>query len=157
MLHPEQFNRVRPQLICSARAKGSINMYKGGCLCGGIRYEITNEITNIVCCHCSECRKAQGSAFATNGVVDEKSFHIVSGQSLLTKYEPSSGYTKLFCSMCGSPIISTSTKKPGVVRVRIGTIDTDIKEKPITHIFVGSKANWEEICGTKPQFEGFPE
>lgn len=131
-------------------------MYKGGCLCGGIRFEISGEISNIVCCHCSECRKAQGSAFATNGVVNEASFHILVGENLLTSYEPTPGYEKLFCSRCGSPIISKSTKKPGVVRVRLGAIESDITERPMAHIFVGSKANWEEICGSIPQFEGFP-
>ena len=132
-------------------------MYKGGCLCGGISYEITDEITNIVCCHCSECRKAQGSAFATNGVVKEASFKIISGENLLTSYEPSPGYAKLFCSKCGSPIISKSNKNPGVVRVRIGTIESDIRERPKAHIFVGSKANWEVVCGELPQFESLPK
>ncbi|MGD8785433.1 MAG: GFA family protein [Thioalkalispiraceae bacterium] len=138
-------------------AKKDQGMYKGGCLCGGIRYEITGEITDIVYCHCSECRKAQGSAFATNGVVDTASFHILSGEDLLTSFEPSPGYAKLFCSKCGSPIISKSNKKPGVVRVRLGTIESDILERPQAHIFVVSKANWEEICGELPRFDEFPE
>lgn len=130
-------------------------MYRGACLCGEIKFEITGEITNIVCCHCSECRKAQGSAFATNGVVEAGSFRLVSGEQLLTAYEPSPGYAKLFCSRCGSPIISRDTCKPGVVRVRLGTIESDIQERPMAHIFVGSKANWEEVCGSIPQFEEF--
>jgi len=132
-------------------------MYKGGCLCGGIKYEITGKIRNIICCHCSECRKAQGSAYATNGVVSEASFNIVSGENLLSSFEPSPGYTKLFCSNCGSPIISKSTRNPGVVRVRVGTIETDIQEMPEAHIFVGSKANWDEVCGELPRFDDFPE
>jgi hypothetical protein len=131
-------------------------MYTGGCLCGGIRFEITGEISDIVCCHCSECRKAQGTAFATNGVVKEIDFKVISGANFLKAYEPSPGYAKLFCSRCGSPIISKSEKKPGVVRVRLGTIESDINERPMAHIFVGSKANWEEICGSIPQFEEFP-
>jgi len=127
-------------------------MYQGRCLCGDVRYEIRGEIKKIVCCHCSECRKAQGSAFATNGVVDEANFNFLSGEHLLTRYEPSPGYAKLFCSRCGSPMISKSEQKPGVVRVRIGTIESDITERPVAHIFVGSKANWEEIGESLPQF-----
>jgi len=42
-------------------------------------------------------------------------------------------------------------EKPGVVRVRIGTIESTIRERPVAHIFVDSKAAWEEICGTLPQ------
>ena len=129
-------------------------MYQGSCLCGEIRYKITGDIKNIVCCHCSECRKAQGSAFATNGVVAETDFKILSGEPLLTRYEPSPGYAKLFCSRCGSPIISKSEQKTGVVRVRIGTIESDIAERPMAHIFVGSKANWEETGASLPQFVG---
>jgi hypothetical protein len=41
------------------------------------------------------------------------------------------------------------------VRVRIGTIDSDIEERPQAHIFVSSKANWEEICGDLPQFDSY--
>jgi hypothetical protein len=128
-------------------------MYTGACLCGGIRYEISGAITNIVCCHCSECRKAQGSAFATNGVVAANEFTLTAGEQLLTRYEPSPGYAKYFCSLCGSPIISKSEQKPSVVRVRIGTIESDIAERPMAHIFVGSKANWEEVNDALPQFE----
>jgi len=131
-------------------------MYQGSCLCGEIRYEISGEIKAIVCCHCSECRKAQGSAFATNGVVAENDFKLLSGEHLLSRYEPSRGYAKFFCSRCGSPIISKSEQKPGVVRVRIGTIESVITERPMAHIFVGSKANWEEISDSLPQFENFP-
>jgi hypothetical protein len=127
-------------------------MYHGSCLCGGIRYEISGAIKNIICCHCTECRKAQGSAFATNGVVADADFKIIAGDELLTRYEHSPGYAKFFCGRCGSPIISKSEHKPGVVRVRIGTIEGDITERPMAHIFVGSKANWEEIGGPLPQF-----
>ena len=129
-------------------------MYTGACLCGGIRYEIRGEISKIVCCHCSECRKAQGSAFATNGVVAATEFKLVAGENLLARYEPSPGYAKFFCSHCGSPIISKNEQRPGQVRVRIGTIESEIVERPMAHIFVGSKANWEEINDALPQFEG---
>jgi hypothetical protein len=39
--------------------------------------------------------------------------------------------------------------------VRLGSIDSDIKERPEAHIFVGSRANWEEISGDLPQYEGY--
>lgn len=129
--------------------------YIGGCLCGKVRFEITGEIQDIVCCHCSQCRKAQGSAFATNGNVDSKHFRFIQGENELTGYESSPGQTKYFCRNCGSPIMSKSTSKPDKVRIRLGTIETDIVERPIGHIFVASKANWEEINGILPQYDEF--
>ena len=130
-------------------------MYKGSCLCGDVSFEITGEIKDIICCHCSKCRKAQGSAFATNGNLEEKHFKIISGKENLTKYESAKGEYKYFCKKCGSPIISKSNSKPGNVRVRLGTIETEIKERAEAHIFVSSKANWETINDNLPQYESY--
>lgn len=130
-------------------------MYKGGCLCGAVRFEIHGGISHIVCCHCSECRKAQGSAFAANGVVASDAFRIIDGEDMLTAYESTPGQFKYFCKVCGSPILSKRPAVPDHVRVRLGTIESDINERPQAHIFTSSKANWETICGDLPQYEEF--
>ena len=124
----------------------SSKVYKGSCLCGIVRFEITGDIQNIIYCHCSRCRKAQGSAFAANGNVDAENFNYISGKDELTGYESTPGQTKYFCKHCGSPIISRNESSPNIVRVRLGAIESDIIERPIAHIFVKSKANWEEIA-----------
>jgi len=120
-------------------------MYKGSCLCGKVQFEIASEIKDIVHCHCSNCRKAQGSAFATNGNVEKDGFKFVCGEDELTGYQSSSQRTKYFCKHCGSPIMSKNTLAPNIVRIRLGSLEGDIQEKPKAHIFVASKANWEEI------------
>lgn len=130
-------------------------MYSGGCLCGSVRFEIKGPIRNIVYCHCSQCRKAQGSAFATNGIVKAGDFDILTGADLLTGYESSPGQTKYFCRICGSPILSKSEARPEQVRVRLGTIDSEIVERPIAHIFSTSKAGWENLTDDLPQYEDY--
>ena len=132
-------------------------MYQGGCLCDGVRFEISDGIRDIVFCHCSQCRKVQGSAYATNGVVDRDSFTLVKGKELLTAYESSPGKVKYFCRCCGSPIYSDNAQQPDIVRIRLGSIESDIRERPMCHIFVGSKANWETITDDLPQFDTFPK
>ncbi|VAW56992.1 Gfa-like protein [hydrothermal vent metagenome] len=131
-------------------------IYTGGCLCGKIRFEISGDIQDIIYCHCSHCRKAQGSAFATNGNVDAEKFKFISGENDLTGFEVAPGQTKYFCKICGSPIMSKNNNHPDKVRVRLGIIESDIIEKPSAHIFVNSKANWETIEGNLPKFEGYP-
>ena len=126
--------------------------YQGSCLCGKVRYEITGEINNIVYCHCSRCRKAQGSAYATNGNVQTSAFHLLMGEDYLTAYEATPGHTKYFCKVCGSPIMSKSISKPDLVRIRLGTIESAISERPIAHIYATSKANWDIICDDLPQY-----
>ena len=63
--------------------------HHGSCLCGTIRYEIKGELGPIVLCHCAQCRKAQGSAFAANAIVQVRDFAIVAGQDSLAAYESS--------------------------------------------------------------------
>lgn len=130
-------------------------MYKGGCLCGAVRFEIHGPISDIVYCHCSECRRVQGSAFATNGVVASADFRFAQGEENLSSYESSPGQFKYFCKTCGSPILSKRPAAPASVRVRLGTIESDISERPGAHIFVGSKANWDHICDNLPQYEEY--
>ena len=73
----------------------------------------------------------------------------------LTGFNSSDDQVKYFCKTCGSPVLSKRESVPDQVRVRLGTIESDIEERPSAHIFVGSKANWEDICGELPQYEDY--
>ena len=132
-------------------------MYHGSCLCGKVKFTVSNQINDIVNCHCSLCRKAQGTAFATNGNVVAKDFSFLEGEGNLSSYPYSETQTKLFCKTCGSPILSKNTLTPETVRVRLGTIDSDINEHIEAHIFVSSKASWDKISDDLPQYENYIE
>jgi hypothetical protein len=129
-------------------------MIRGSCLCGAIRYEIRGDLGPIVLCHCVQCRKAQGSAFAANAAVSTADFTIVAGGEALAAYESSPGKKRHFCRHCGSPIMSARDSAPGFVRVRIGTLDDPGEARPTAHIFVASKAGWDEIRDSLPQHAG---
>jgi len=127
-------------------------MHRGSCLCGTVRYEIRGELGPIVLCHCRQCRKAQGSAFAANAPVRADEFVIVAGREALAEFESSPGKTRVFCRRCGSPIISRRDALPGVVRLRIGTLDSAIEGRPTAHIHAASKAEWDAIDDDLPQY-----
>lgn len=129
---------------------------KGGCLCGGIKFELRGELEPIQICHCEECRKAQGTPFVTNIAVLEENFSITQGEALLKGYESSPGKMRVFCSHCGAPILSKRTSLPGVVRVRAGLIEGDLPVTIAFHIFTADKANWWPILDAAPQYPGFP-
>ena len=128
-------------------------MYKGSCLCGTVRYEIRSGITDIIHCHCSLCRKASGTAYATNGFVNSDKFHLIQGESALTFFELSPGKKRHFCSRCGSPIFSSNSDDQSRIRIRLGSVDSQISEKPISHNFVTSKACWDDLDAQLPRFE----
>ena len=101
-------------------------MIKGSCLCGKVRYQYAGEIEEIAMCHCSQCRKAQGGAFATNSPIhtDKLSF---TGQEYIKEFQSNEYKVRAFCANCGSPIYSARTDLPGICRLRIGTIETEFE------------------------------
>ena len=131
-------------------------MLKGSCLCNSIQYEIHGELGPTMMCHCSKCRKANGSAYAVNAAVKTDEFHFVKGKELVSEFESSPGVFRTFCKQCGSPLYSRRPSQPELLRLRIGTLDTPVAVKPIAHIFVGSKASWDEIHDDIPQYEERP-
>jgi hypothetical protein len=131
-------------------------MLEGSCLCGAVSYELGSELGPIVMCHCTKCRKASGTAFATNSPVLVKDFKLRSGQDALAEFESTPGVFRVFCRHCASPLYSRRPSEPERIRLRIGTLDTPIESKPTAHIFVGSKAEWDDICDALPQFAQRP-
>ena len=128
-------------------------MLTGGCLCGAVRYEYYAEITEVIACHCLECRKAQGTPFVTNAPIDTAQFKLLSGADALKSYQSSVGKHRVFCGVCGSPLYSRLDSLPNVLRLRIGTLETPLPRNGVDyHIFVGDKAGWWPINDAAPQY-----
>ena len=115
--------------------------------------KVTGKISDIIHCHCSLCRKASGSAYATNGFVNSADFEIVEGRECVSSFESRPGKFRHFCANCASPIYSSNTADEFRIRLRLGILDSDILEKPVSHNFVTSKANWEDLDSVLPRYE----
>lgn len=130
-------------------------MYLGKCLCGEVQIKIKGAISDIIHCHCSLCRKNSGTAFATNGFINARDFDIVAGKDSLTSFSFKPGRNRHFCTRCGSPVYSSNEQDPARYRIRLGILDSDIVERPISHNFVSSKASWEELDAKLPRYDSF--
>jgi hypothetical protein len=131
-------------------------MLTGRCLCGGVRYEIDRLLGPLIYCHCSMCRRATGSSFATHASVWATEFRILAGRDLITEYESSPGNQRAFCSKCGSPIYRILAEDPSICRIRLGTLDKAGGTKAVAHIWTGSKSEWFDITDNLEQFEEEP-
>jgi hypothetical protein len=136
----------------SAPTLGSV--HGGGCLCGAIRYEIEGDLAPIQICHCEDCRKAQGSAFAANVPVATARFRVTAGETRLRAYQSSPGKERLFCSVCGSPLLSRLSDRPDMVRIRAGTLDGGAPVHVGFHFFTASRAGWWPILDALPRYAG---
>lgn len=131
-------------------------MIRGSCLCGGIKYQIHNQLGPIIYCHCQRCRKSSGSAFVTSTEISRSDFEVTEGQDLIKRYPNPGSVDRFFCAHCGSQLYSQRETTPLIMRVRLGTLDDRISEKVGAHIFVGSKAEWHEILDDAIQHQERP-
>jgi hypothetical protein len=132
-------------------------MPTGTCLCTGIAFEVEGPLPPIQLCHCSQCRKAQGSAFASNIPIHREALRLLRGEELLREFESSPGKFRVFCSRCGSPVYSRRNDKPGVLRLRAGILEGELETRPGFHFHTASKANWWLIDDHLPQYPSVPD
>jgi hypothetical protein len=126
----------------------------GGCLCGAVRFEVTEAPLGAGYCHCTRCQRRTGTAASIQAQVAPGSVRIVSGKELLRAYEPADGFAKVFCSGCGSSLWS---RRPDgdVLSVRLGVFDRDPGVRPTYRQYVAYAAPWERI--PDDGLERFPE
>ena len=124
----------------------------GSCLCGEVRYTVADEFKYALICHCSQCRRATGSAFKPFGGIER------------AKLEVTGGTIRIFgdvmthdahCEVCGSLLYSI-VQQATMAHVTYGTLVDPPTLQPQAHIFVGSKAPWDRILDELPQHQGFP-
>lgn len=117
----------------------------GGCLCGGVRFEVTEPLVVAGYCHCTRCQRRTGTAAAVSARVVPGSFRITAGEELLGSFDPPDGFSKVFCTACGAALISRSPADPEVLVVRLGAFDTDPGIRPSYRQYVAYAAPWEPI------------
>ena len=118
---------------------------QGGCLCGGVRYELSAPFDSAGYCHCTHCQRRTGTGSSANGRVHQAGFRLLQGEELLRAFQPPEGVPKLFCSNCGSALFSGDPFHDPEVAVRLGTLDGDPGIRPQYRQFVSSAVTWEPI------------
>ena len=133
-------------------------MIRGSCLCNSIEYEVEEIPGKIYNCHCSQCRKSHGAAFATQVFAKGATLRFTKGEKYLKEYIqfPDQGGIRTFCSLCGSRLMNYLPDKTIYLSVALSSIDSNFSGKPIAHAFVGSKAAWHQPTDDIPCYETIP-
>jgi hypothetical protein len=130
--------------------------FSGSCLCGSVKYTFDAEPRVTVTCHCSRCRKATGSAFATWTLVAKERFRWTHGADDISEFQSSDHAQPFFCKHCGTPLRNLSARRPEFMIVATGTLDGAPSLRIAFHVHVASKAPWYEIADPLPQFSEEP-
>ncbi|PLY00482.1 MAG: aldehyde-activating protein [Desulfuromonas sp.] len=126
---------------------------KGSCLCGTIKYQLTERPRSVANCHCNTCKKLTSGAFQTVALVREQGFELIEGQDNLSTFEISGRARKHFCRTCGTPIYNLNKNFPGWVLVPIGPFDNPAALSPTLNVYCESMLEWVRQIGELKSFD----
>ena len=128
----------------------------GGCLCGGVRFELTEPARDAGYCHCSRCQRRTGTAASAQARIDGRTFRLLQGADLVQAWRPpGGGFEKCFCRACGAHLFSRHPDNAAQMAIRLGAFDGDPGVRPAWRAFVAYAAPWEAI--PDDGLEQFPE
>lgn len=123
-------------------------MFRGGCLCGAVRYETSGPAVNQRVCHCKLCQKALGAAFNARVLMRIPDV-VISGP--IGTFHSSEALERGFCTTCGATIFSRRLSA-GLIGLTAGTLDEPLLFEPDMHFWTSSKQPWLKIADDLPQY-----
>lgn len=124
-----------------------MKLYKGGCACGQVRYEVSAEPLGSGQCYCRDCQYTCGGGPANAFVVPQAKVKITQGE--VTHYECATAKggrsTRQFCPRCGTPLFGDKSSNPGLIVIMAGSLDDPGVFKPTTVGWVSTAQAWAHI------------
>lgn len=123
----------------------------GECLCRTVQYKVDDAFRYSLICHCSQCRRATGSAFKPFAGIEAERIRISAGRDKIMTFGEGVDQD-IHCGRCGSLLYSL-VREGTFAHVALGTLADAPSIRPSAHIYVGSKAPWFTITDDLPQHE----
>ena len=118
------------------------------CRCGALTARITGEPVRVSVCHCLDCKRRSGSAFAAQARWPADQVEI-SGDPRLFQAVHESGRRAhfRFCGACGGTIAFEIEALPGLIAIPLGAFADPTFPSPQFSVFENRKHPWLEITG----------
>ena len=128
---------------------------EGGCDCGAVRYRLTSAPMFVNACHCTDCQRQTGSAFAINAIIEADRVELTGATPVASEMKTESGRPhQIFrCPTCGVALWSVYGGRHQFRFVKAATLDDPRALAPQAHIFTRSKLPWVSLPASQPQFE----
>jgi hypothetical protein len=131
--------------------------YKGGCICGAVRYTAKASPLVVRACWCRVCQYI-GSGNATINLAFPADSVAISGElkDYASSADSGNHMHRRFCPKCGVHVFSHSDERSGFLVVRAGTLDDPSAAVPQANIWTKSAPAWAQFDPSLPKFEGQP-
>ena len=130
-------------------------MHEGGCSCGNVRYRMKRGPIFVHCCHCLDCQKQTGGAFAINALIEADEVEALAGEPVAISMPTDSGrpHDIYHCAKCGVAVWSDYGRRGYLRFLRVSTLDEPHAISPDVHIFTRTKVPWVQLPDNVPVCE----
>lgn len=129
----------------------------GHCYCGEVRYEASGSPLFQGQCHCRECQYFSGGMPVVIMAVPEASFRFTKGAPKgFRRSDLEKPVTREFCASCGTHVTTRSPNMPGMVMIKVGTLDDPSVFRPQMVIFTCDKQPFHHVPEGVPAFPRTP-
>ncbi len=132
---------------------------EGGCACGAVRYRLASRPMFVHCCHCRDCQRQTGSAFALNALIEADRVTLLVGNPAPVTMPTDSGrpHEIYRCPSCKVAVWSVYGGVQKLRFIRVGTLDDPTALTPDVHIYVRSKLPWIRLPEDVPSFDAYSD
>ncbi len=129
-------------------------LYSGSCLCGAVSYQASVEPHYQFNCHCRDCQKATGAAYAPIAFFHQSELNIQGELHYFGSFGASGKpIRRAFCPTCGSQMFGLPEIVPDMISIRAGTLDDPNLYQPQAEIFVSHANQWDMLNPELLHFE----
>jgi len=125
-----------------------VTAHTASCRCGQLTATATGEPVRVSVCHCLDCQRRSGSAFAAQVRFPAEQVTIA-GNS--TEYAHAGGGGNIarfhFCPTCGDSVYFTNDTIPETIAIALGTLANPYAFTPNFSVWENRKHDWIEITG----------
>ncbi|MCF3641274.1 GFA family protein [Rhizobium sp. TRM95111] len=132
--------------------------YRGGCACGFVRYETTDEPIFQSHCQCRHCQQRSGTGHSSYLVFPRRTDVAISGEAREWRIAGDSGDEKLhaFCPTCGTPVYLTFVAMPELIAVHAASLDDPAQFDPQAVTYTVRGHAWDTLDPSLQKFERMP-
>ncbi len=131
---------------------------EGGCYCGEVRYKSSGDPVFKGQCHCRECQYMAGGQPNTVMGMPGDGFELTKGETKsFTRTDIDNPVTREFCANCGTHVMTLAKSLPGVMLLKVGTLDDPAQfGKPEMAIWTSEAQSFHTVPEGIPTFEKGP-
>lgn len=117
----------------------------GSCMCGAVRFEVSEPLVEADRCYCTRCQKRTGNGYSASALARAGSFRVTAGADRVKTFAFEDGWLKAFCKTCGGHLYAADRDDPTQIAVRLGAFDSDPGIRPSDYYFTDYAAAWSPV------------